>query len=434
MSVCLLCCLGAAQQARAGDFELFGAGARGAAMGGAQAADAQDATALWYNPALLAWRQQPLLQLHLRARLPRLSLQRQEGSPGDAQGGRDSLLPDPSVQGSLGVVVPVARPWGRQLTLALLLASPVSEPPSVEATDPATPHFVLYQSLPRRLWVGAGAGLALGGGWSLGAGAQITSALAGRADVDLDTAQRAVVRRDLEASLKGDLGALLGLSWRQAQGPLRLGLSWRSQLAVPYRVPILFRFSEVGDLVFEIKGTALYTPDQWTLGGAWEQGPLTVAVDLTWARWSQAPSPAAQVRATLDDAGLSQEQQQDPSLLLDLRTLEASAGFVDTLQPRLGAQWRWSPRWASQAGYTLRPTPAPRQVGYTNWMDANSHQLGLGATWQALERTSLQGSTQLTLLTPRQASKDPSRDLLGLGDTRASGWSWSLGVQINQAL
>jgi long-subunit fatty acid transport protein len=198
-------------------------------------------------------------------------------------------------------------------------------------------------------------------------------------------------------------------------------------------VPILFRFSDVGDLVFEIEGIALYTPAQWTLGGAWRADGLTVTADLTWARWSQAPSPAADVRATLDDAGIDPEQE-DPSLLLDLETLDVSAGCVDTVQPRVGAQWRWSERWSSLAGYTLRPTPVPRQVGYTNWMDAASHQLSLGALWRVREGTQVQSTAQWTALQERQARKVEARDLLGLGDTRAWGWFWSLGVQINQRL
>lgn len=422
-----------AAPAEAGLFELFGAGARGAALGGAQAADAPDGSAVWYNPARLTGAEAATLSVSLRGLWPQLWIERGPQRVGAVEGARPSQLPSPSLLTELGVVAPLGTRWGLRWSAGAWASAPLSRAPRVEAVDPATPHFALYQSLPERLWLGGALAVGFGGGLSAGLGAQGTTALQGAADVDLDTASRRVVRRDLEASLRGDVSPVAGLSWEGAGGALRVGLSWRGALEIPYAVPITFHFAGVGDLAFLIEGVTAYTPSQWTLGGAWRRERWLVTADLSWARWGSAPSPAAEVSAVLDDRGLNPEAAA-PTPLLELETLAVSPGFVDTIQPRVGVEWAGGERWSLRGGYTLRPSPIPAQVGYASWLDNRAHQLSAGAGLSWPGGWGLSGLVQVSAHEARAARKEPARDLAGVGDLRAGGVSWGLGLQVDAPL
>ena len=160
--VCLafICGLGQCNIARAGIFELHGAGARATSMSGAQAAASRDHAAVFYNPAQLTARKKRNLSASLQLFAPNLTVNRSPGSPGDDAGGRDTLLPESNLGLLVGAVFPLGKKIGEPFAVGLLVFVPVLHFTRLDAVDPATPHFVLHQQLPYKLSLAA-AGLLL---------------------------------------------------------------------------------------------------------------------------------------------------------------------------------------------------------------------------------------------------------------------------------
>ncbi len=419
----------AAPQASASPFELYGAGARGGAMAGALGALGRDGEAVFYNPALLTASQRPHLGAELQLVAPSLFVDRAAGSAEDADGGRTTALPDTSAGATLGLSMPFGSALGWKLSLGALAFIPALNSTRLDAVDPATPHFALHRALTDKLFVGAALAVEPVEGLSIGLGAQGLAGLSGSADALLDAERRRILRRRFEVDLDGTIAPILGLAWRG--DAWSAGLTFRGRLALDYALPIEFTFAEGGRAAFFIEGTTLFTPDQLNLALGWAESGWAVALDVTWARWSQAPTSASTVVTSIDDAGLG---EGEATTLLEMASADVSAGFVDTLVPRIGVERSAGERLVLRAGYSFRPTPVPNQVGYTNSLDNHAHQLGLGAGWRLGPGVELRAFAQATALQDRAVTKIPQHDPLGIGDYVAGGVVWHGGLAWHQDL
>ncbi len=424
--------LGLPLQAHASPFELFGAGARSSGMSGAGGADTRDPSATWSNPALLTDPDQSRLTLGFQAVIPDLFIDRAPSSTTDANGGRNNLLPSTSAGITVGGSWRLETDSLPTVAFGALLYVPLAGTTRLEAVDPATPHFVLYQSLTDRLSVNAAAAIEL---WpqrlSMAVGFSGLVGVSGQSDALLDTERRKVLRRNFDADVEAQVAPIAARSWRPHRR-LTIGVTYRGSLAVPYQLPIEFVFVDGGRLDFFIEGTSLYTPDQFNLAAAW-RGPLwSLMIEATWARWSQAPSPAADVVTFLDNSGLNPDSDE-VQRLLEFESIPISAGFVDTITPKIGVERMLGPHWTVRGGYSLRPTPVPNQVGYSNFLDHHAHQLSLGATWRGGRKLGIgpvSAFVQCTLLQTRHTNKDPERDVLGIGDHDSGGVIWNQGLEV----
>jgi long-chain fatty acid transport protein len=127
----------------------------------------------------------------------------------------------------------------------------------------------------------------------------------------------------------------------------------------------------------------LFQPWQIVLGGAlrlpfYER--LLVSLDLTFARWSEMPAPAATFELALDIGRLNDFVKLRPS------EPYPPPGFHDLLIPAIGLEWRALPgRWKGRldldlrAGYRYEASPAPQQSGDSTFGDADKHILSAGA-------------------------------------------------------
>ena len=191
--------------ALANPIDAFGLGARGAAMGGAQTAAADDSAANYYNPALLARLEALHIDLGYRAAVPRLEIN-------DADLGVDT---------SRGLHVGFATP-GRIGKLRVALGSAIFLPDQnvsrVRSLPRSQPRWALYDNRPQRLFFAANIAVAItdrlviGGGIAYMSNTEGSVILAGRlgfpnaADSDLDL--------DIDVDLKTIRYPQLGAGFR----------------------------------------------------------------------------------------------------------------------------------------------------------------------------------------------------------------------------
>ncbi len=413
--------------ARASVFDTYGFGARGAAMAGAQTAAAEDFSAVYYNPAALTVHKHPHVGTALTLVAPSCSLERDasglapsgltRGTPSPAAGPAPATeTPDPNLGITLGLLFPLGGKIQNKFALGIGLYLPTIQVTRVDALDAATPQWYRYEALPDKIVIVPGLAYEIVPMLSVGLGMQVLGSLNGAADVDLDLLSQRFTRKNLKVDVDTATGLTAGLLFRPTD-TLRFGFSYRNALALDYHLRTDIRIQEVGHLVADISGTSLFTPTQYTWGAAWqplgEAGGLTVAADVLWARWSQAPDPTAHFDVTLDGNELNQGS-------LEARSGRVDLGAVDTVSPRLGVEYQPTADWALRAGYQLSPTPLPAQTGRTNYIDSTAHQLGLGAGYSFADPLEIHDSpltidlsAQWTHLQDRKMRKSSPTDPLG---------------------
>ncbi len=406
-------------------FELHGYGPLGIAAAGAQTATVRDGAAAFYNPAQLAARKRTSVAVSLYGIVPNLHIDRAANARPEADGGRESQLPDANLGTSVSASFALGERWGRPLAIGVGLFVPLLHFTRLDAVDPATPQFAIHEQLPTRLAVVFGAGYEPFDGVRVGLGAQVLAALDGRAAFVLDTEGRRVVRRTVDTSLNTATAPVASLAWAPTD-LVEFGLTWRGAIQIDYSLPIDILFQDAGTVTIEIDGTALYTPASLTGGVGFHEGPWTVSADLQWMRWSRTPPLSAHFAATVELPELDPGEEPGASALRFV-TVDPQPGWRDTLVPRLAASWRSDgPGTPSlTAGYAYKPSPIPEQVGYSTYLDSNTHQLGLGGDL-GLGDHRFRLSTGLNILADRSTRKDPERDAAGVGDVQSGGTIWTV--------
>ncbi len=409
--------------AQASVFDAYGFGARAGSMAGAHTAAAEDYTATWYNPGALTWHKVPHVGTGLNVVVPRLSIDHEadaaEGAAGDA-------LPDTTVGVNLGLLFPLGGLLENRFALGVGAYLPTTHVVRIETPDPQTPHFYRYDALTDKV------ALAIGGAFephemiSLGLAWQVLGSLDGNARVELDLLTQRFTRKEVQVDVHADSGIIAGVHLRPVKG-LRLGFSFRDSLQVEYDLVTDIVIRGVGSLVADVRGTALFTPQQYTWGAAWEPiETLTLSFDLMWARWSEAPDPSARFKVTLDGERLGLGTVEADAAAIDL-------GAEDTLEPKAGVEWRATESLALRAGYAMRPTPLPAQTGYGNYIDSDAHQLALGVGYSFPDPLAMHDApitldltSQLTFVGERGVEKTDEAD--EIGDYSAGGRVWNLAL------
>jgi long-chain fatty acid transport protein len=396
--------------ARASLWDTFGFGARSTALGGAAVAHSADYDAVYYNPANLLNRKEAHFGFGLGLIAPRLSITRAAG-----QDSFEPLTPSKNVGFHLGASTSVGGVFKDRLALGFVLFHPIVNFTRIESIDPSIPHFYRYQNLPDKLIIA----FAIAGEpvwWlRLGVGVQVLASLNGRVTGAVSLTENRFTRQSIDVAVDVAGAPTAGLSLGPFRG-FRFGATWRSPLALSYRLPIEFLIQEVGVLKVLIDGTSLYTPGQLALGLSWSRGEegqagLTAEVGLTWERWHKAPSEAAIFQLSVDDSVI---REDEPEAIIAADGPALPLGARDTVTPRAGIEWRPTPMWAVRGGYAWRPTPIPRQRYQTNSLDSTAHIVSLGGGLAFRDPTRvhraplhLDISVQATILDRRVVRKAP---------------------------
>ena len=398
-----------AAQAAASPFEIYGAGARGTAMGGAQVASGEGPGALFYNVGALTG--SPLgVSGSLLAGIDQteiLLMPRPGGYEVPDLGGNNPAVPtsatgtatdtgpqDPYYALTLGGVSSLSVDG---LRVATLLSVPldgffhlqthyaderqrlISNQLQHTLIGERVRHLdlqlgVAYELLP---WLSVG----VGGSFMVGA-EPYTDAfiedLSNQNDVDINADVETTSNWGLSLGAKFDLPS-----------NLEAGLSYRTQSAFTIEGANRIRLGTAGpeDEQFatqELNWTPVYTPEAGSLGLAWVSDAITVEGAARYTRWSK---------------------------FVDTHSNETD--FSDTLSPRLGAEWRYDENLRVRAGLGYEPTPVPEQTGRTNYVDNERvlGSIGAGHRVNALgEAFEVNWSIQIQALIPRQHRKAESGD------------------------
>ncbi len=403
-------------------FERFGFGARGAALGNATVSLDGDYGAAFANPAALTGAEDVILGTGLSWLRPTLDL---TGADGD-------LVPQLRPAGDnvgmhLGAVFPLFGILER-VSLGMTLFVPTAADTRVETVDFTQPHFYRYHALPDRIVGAFSMGIELHEMVSLGIGVQALGDLEGGAVFGIDLPAQRITYKTLEAELSGDARVVAGLMVRP-RPTLQIGFAYHQEIALDFRQYIDATIEGIGRLLVDVRGTSLYSPHRLTLGMSYALASnLKVALDLEWALWSLAPDPSLEFDLVIDIGSLGIDARRYGAAQIAL-------GGVDTVAPKLGVEWRPSPRYTVRAGYAYTPTPLPVQRGVSNIVDTDAHQIGLGAAVHLknpLARgqapLSIEVGTQMTLLADRLMAKTAEDD--PVGDYTAGGTIWHTSVTL----
>jgi hypothetical protein len=260
--------LAAAAPARANPVDAFGFGARSAAMGNAATAAARDASAHYFNPALLALATDIRLDLGYQFADPRLEVN-----------GED-LGVDSSRGLSAGLTVP-GHIAGMRVAFGGALFVPDDRVSRIRTLSSQQPRWQLYDNRPQRLFLAANAAIAINDRLSVGGGIAYMSStqgavlLVGR--VGFPNADDSDLILDIDVDLKTIRYGQFGVQWRPNDW-LQVGIGARTGFKV-----ILDQTFEIrgdvgtagqepvvddGFLVLHTRAEDLFQPDQVTAGFA----------------------------------------------------------------------------------------------------------------------------------------------------------------------
>lgn len=418
--------------AAANPADMFGFGARGAGMGGAQVAVADDSSATYYNPARLAGGDDIRIDVGYQLAIPTLEVD-----------GEDTNV-DWSRGMTIGLLVP-GRVAGRRIAIGAGIGLPDQHLTRTRSQPSPRPRFAYYDNRPQRLFLSADVAFELVPGLTIGGGLAYLSSTQGTVNLQGLIGFPQPEASDLELAINVDLETIryphLGVAW-SATPWLDLGLSYRGgfvlELDLAFRIdgdvglPDQEPVVDEGFLALTTASQDLFQPAQLTAGAAMRVTPrLTTAFDLAFHRWSTFDNPAARLAIDLDVGQFNDLVNLPPGLPLP------RPHFHDTIVPRLGVEHRTWERADGAAlrlrgGYVYEPTPAPEQIGATNFIDNDRHIMSVGAgfEWPGLGALiprpfAIDAFVALTLLDGRDHAKlspvDPTGDYRADGRVLAGG-------------
>ena len=356
----------------------LGIGARAVSMGGAYTALADDFSAVFYNPAGLARSEESSLTVGGLWAKPWLYF-REEGLPEDHPHLYATGAAYLGVATNLGHLTGFhqLKPW----TLGVCLYLPIERLLIADIPNQSSDkRFIFYLDDTQVLAILVGLSWKLTGWLSLGVSGNFLADLRAPneavADVDLVTvlpylAGIADLRKDVRPRIMRDAelkaAPIVGMQVRAAEW-LFLGITYRGKIygETVGTQDILLRFTDFSGhssttlqttILADIHYIHYWKPHQVSLGAALlPVQSLRLALDLTWADWSD---------------------------YLDPMWYRPAEPFRDTWTPRLGVEYGFESGILLRAGYAFQPSPVPEQTQESNYLDSDKHvfSAGIGYTF-----------------------------------------------------
>lgn len=237
-----------------------------------------------------------------------------------------------------------------------------------------------------------------------------------------DASVRLPYRIAPSAGLHVDLGpAAIAGRYRGAQA-IGLDLATRTDVTVSGN-PLN------GTTTVGVRGESGYVPALADLGARWTLSrSLCLLASLQWARWSAAPSSAAELSMAVH-LGLTPGQLEARFVRPALR---------DTLSPRLGVEvdpgiLRHALR--LRAGYAFVPSPVPEQRGLMTIVDSASHlaALGAGVDLGAFWGVALRADAAGQVCVQESRTFDKQNDALPFARFTTGGQLWRVSTSVEAA-
>lgn len=394
----LVMILGCSLTATAAGFpETYGIGNRAIALGNAFTAVADDATAVYYNPAGLSQTRNHEVTLQYFYTSPQLEVKRLDNgqdlkilnangqvrtNPNEAAYGKDLDLPLPMVAAKLDInrIVP-ALPTNVQF--GLIMAMPENFDTDYRLSDypPDQPHFFRYgddiDHLEMQMALGVEVVKDL-----LHVGAGVQSILMGPSTfyvddmVDSLDAPTGDVVSQCRIGLSWDFWPTAGILFTPLDKRLKLGLSWTKDYQTTFDVPIYAQFDAGGGLYVDaplfLDIQTYYTPEIIRGGLAWDSEKFLVSVDVWQEKWSD---------YDYSDTDKVNFYAGNPAIIAPVAE-KGSPDFDDTVNFGIGFEYKGIKDLSLMLGYSHIPTPIPDQTNrVTNYLDADRDIFSLGCSY-----------------------------------------------------
>jgi len=358
--------------------DTYGLGSRAISLGGAVTAVADDFSAAYYNPAGLSQTNGHHLAIEYLYTMPNIDVKKANGAdlviydilgkertePTEATAGNGLNLGIP-VLGLIIDINDIAKlPINTQLGLAMSLPERMDILYRIHDYPPDQPHFIRYGDDIDRILIALGVGMEVVKDLvHIGVGTQAMLYGPGTYYIDgLSLAEENVVAQ-------AEFGALLdyeptaGLLITPLAKKLKIGISWRHEEEVQLgTIPVTAEVF-VGGLVLTVPMildiNAFFTPEEYSFGIAYEFNRLLVSVEANKQRWSKYAYS-----------------------ITDNYYYSGDPDFEDTINYRLGAQYKASDKLIFTTGYCHQPSPVPDQSGkISNYLDMDKDTFSLGASY-----------------------------------------------------
>lgn len=186
----------------------------------------------------------------------------------------------------------------------------------------------------------------------------------------------AITGGEIDLDAKGSAwGYNLGLQY-QATQDVALGLTYRSAISVPYE----------GDAEFDGLGLSMDAsseidyPAMVGAGISWQATPkLRLELAAEWDQWSTRDTQTINFDVP---AGLPLPSQQ-----------VGSAEWKDSWVFMLGAEYQWDEQWTLRGGYGFNETPVPTDTADPSLPTGDTHAVSLGAGYKLDENITLDFAT-----------------------------------------
>ncbi len=373
--------------------DTHGISMRAIALGGAFTAVADNYAAAYYNPAGLAQGTGNVITIEYLHIAPNIDVETLDGqdltTPGlSGLGGQNETRNDPTEASYDGLEVPapfvgiildineiVPTPVPVRVGVALSFPEHFEVCYAISSYAPDQPHFIRFGDDINRVTLAVGAGAELIDNLLyVGGGIQAMTYGNGSAYPQQEAnAQGEDVSNTYEASLFR-VDPLAGILITPLDGKVKVGLSWRDEefFQIPMETSASQGFQGIINqytglpLPVEIPGgldinlaldiECFYTPEEYSLGFAFDIGKALVSLEANKQLWSNY------------DFSTSQKVYY-----------EGSPDFKDTINYRAGVEYMLGETSSLMVGYCYQPTPVPDQSGrVTNYLDMDKKIFSIG--------------------------------------------------------
>lgn len=381
LTLAVICLIGSVPvQVSASSTDLFGLGARGAAMGGAVVSNVSGFASVYYNPAAL---------MVLGQRQFTVAFQRADYG---LELNDENYDVDEAMNLILGFNVPI--PFGGvladRIAFGLGFVIPFASILEADVRAPETPVFILVETRSRAVGLHASLSVKILDWLFVGGGVVALAELIGGIDIaPNDQGQLGSTIRD---ELVADYAPIIGLLMEPTDW-FSFGIAFHGASDARFTFPVRADLGPgfpVDVPTLDIAGIAQFDPANISTDVTIRpvEG-LTLAAGVTFKLWSAFQNPIVNTTEPVPE--------QDP------------AGFVDVWVPRLGAEYELTlgeVELALRSGGYWEGSPVLQQVGNHNYLDSGRLGIGLGAgvLWSGI---TFDLAVQAQFMSSRTHTKEP---------------------------
>lgn len=374
-----LAVLAATVPAHANPIDVFGLTSQRAGQANTGVAAADDASALYYDPAGLVASPGGELVVGTLGAYSHLGINDGHAKLTDPYGFQLAVRAPLPLGGALADVFAVGLG-------VHLLPEYVAR---VVAPAPDEPFYPYYGDRLSRIVVLPGAAVRLGNGFSIGGAVNVLAGMTGSIRAGDGSGSELDTR--IDERFTSIARAIAGVQW-QLSSSLRVGAVYRQRFEIP--IAVTTRTTVGGEpMHVDLRASGQFSPHQVAAGISWSAESLAASLDIGWAKWSDYPGPFVRVASQLPGVGTVPGQMP-------------AVPFENTISVRTGIESSADAGLVYRGGYGLETSPVPRdQRGVTNLLDGTKHTVAFGGGY-VWKRLRLDAHVQVQLVATRRSAKE----------------------------